>query len=50
MRGAASQDGSRLIGLVLNEWNPNASPPGYGKYSEYASYKNYYERADSGRG
>lgn len=43
------KDGSRLIGVILNEWNPNASPPGYGKYREYASYKNYYERTEAGR-
>ncbi len=42
-----TKDGSRVIGFVLNDWNPKSSPSSYGKYHDYSNYKNYYTRNES---
>ncbi|MBV9033357.1 MAG: polysaccharide biosynthesis tyrosine autokinase [Acidobacteriaceae bacterium] len=36
-------DGSKLIGAVLNRWDPKTSVTGYG-YGDYHKYKKYYEQ------
>ena len=33
------EDGRRILGTVLNDWNPNTSP--YGPYSFYGGYSPY---------
>ena len=43
-----SEDGTNILGTILNDWNPKRSPNGYYGYSGgyYGSYKGYgYERS-----
>lgn len=43
-RQRLAEDGIRVLGTILNDWNPkNTRAYGYGKY--YKSYKRYYEGA-----
>jgi Mrp family chromosome partitioning ATPase len=40
-----NEDGIRILGTVLNDWNPKKSPGGYyGRYQE-----NYYSRYAAGK-
>jgi Mrp family chromosome partitioning ATPase len=46
-----SEDGSRVLGAILNDWNPKKSGR-YGYYRYYFKYKHYYtpqDKADAGR-
>jgi capsular exopolysaccharide synthesis family protein len=46
-----SEDGSRVLGAILNDWNPKKSGR-YGYYQYYSKYKHYYtpkDKADEGR-
>jgi capsular exopolysaccharide synthesis family protein len=44
MRNQLQQDGTKIIGTILNDWNPKASPGGYYGYTGgyYKRYKGYY--------
>lgn len=44
MRNQLQQDGTKIMGTILNDWNPKASPGGYYGYAGgyYKSYKGYY--------
>ncbi len=44
VRQRLQADGTRILGTILNDWNPGASPGGYYGYKQgyYASYKSYY--------
>lgn len=44
VRQRLQEDGTRILGTVLNDWNPKASPGGYYGYTQgyYQSYKGYY--------
>jgi Mrp family chromosome partitioning ATPase len=44
MRNQLQQDGTKIIGTILNDWNPKASPGGYYGYAGgyYKRYKGYY--------
>lgn len=34
-----AEDGTRVLGTVLNSWDPKSSPPyGYGSYHDYRAY------------
>jgi polysaccharide biosynthesis transport protein len=39
-RGRLREDGTKVIGTVMNDWNPKKSPGGY--YGYYDGYKTYY--------
>jgi capsular exopolysaccharide synthesis family protein len=46
------EDGRRVLGTILNDWNPKRSP--YGSYGQYGAYSSYttgsiYGPAESGR-
>ncbi len=43
------EDGTRLLGTILNDWNPKRSPNGYyGNYNGYyGGYQNYYGSKNS---
>jgi capsular exopolysaccharide synthesis family protein len=46
-----SEDGTRVLGAILNDWNPKKSGR-YGYYRYYSKYKHYYtpqDKADAGR-
>ena len=36
-----SEDGTKILGTILNDWNPKTAPDGYYGYSNYRNY-NYY--------
>ena len=38
------EDGTLVLGTVLNAWNPSAS--GYGYYDDYYAYQKYYSKTD----
>ena len=38
------EDGTPVLGTVLNDWNPSAS--GYGYYDDYSAYEKYYSKTD----
>jgi Mrp family chromosome partitioning ATPase len=40
-----SEDGSRVLGAILNDWNPKKSGR-YGYYRYYSKYKHYYARPE----
>lgn len=42
-----SDDGTRILGAILNDWNPKKSGR-YGYYRYYSKYKHYYKPADGG--
>jgi Mrp family chromosome partitioning ATPase len=45
-----AEDGTRLLGTILNDWNPKRSPNGYyGNYNGYyyGGYKNGYGHKES---
>jgi capsular exopolysaccharide synthesis family protein len=44
VRQRLQEDGTKILGTVLNDWNPKASPGGYYGYTQgyYQSYKGYY--------
>ncbi|MBI2685991.1 MAG: polysaccharide biosynthesis tyrosine autokinase [Acidobacteria bacterium] len=44
VRQRLQEDGTRILGTILNDWNPKASPGGYYGYRQgyYQSYKSYY--------
>ena len=42
-----SEDGTKLLGTILNDWNPKNSPTGY--YGYYNGYYRSYSRDDDGR-
>jgi capsular exopolysaccharide synthesis family protein len=44
-----SEDGSRVLGAILNDWNPKKSGR-YGYYRYYSKYKHYYSPGDGGKG
>lgn len=46
VRQRLQEDGTRIFGTVLNDWNPKASPGGYYGYTDgyYQSYKSYYAK------
>lgn len=47
------EDGTKLLGTILNDWNPKSAPNGYyGSYGGYGAYAKGYGYADhrSGRG
>ncbi len=48
MRNQLQQDGTKIMGTILNDWNPKASPGGYYGYAGgyYKSYKGYYGGTD----
>lgn len=38
-----SEDGTKMMGTILNDWNPKSSPNGYyGTYKGYSAYQNSY--------
>jgi hypothetical protein len=40
-----SEDGTQMLGTILNDWNPKRSPNGYYGYHDgyyYSGYKNGY--------
>ena len=46
-----SEDGTRVLGAILNDWNPKKSGR-YGYYRYYSKYKHYYtpqDKVDAGR-
>ncbi|MBV9406551.1 MAG: CpsD/CapB family tyrosine-protein kinase, partial [Acidobacteriaceae bacterium] len=48
-----SEDGIRVIGTVLNDWNPKSSPNGYYGYHGgyyYGGYRKYYGKNDTTTG
>ena len=44
VRQRLQEDNTRILGTILNDWNPKSSPSGYYGYSKgyYQSYKSYY--------
>ena len=38
------EDGTLVLGTVLNAWNPSAS--GYGYYDDYYAHQEYYSKTD----
>jgi len=48
-RERLTEDGTRVLGTILNDWNPNKSPNGYYGYSNgygyYRGYANHYYTA-----
>lgn len=48
MRNQLQQDGTKIMGTILNDWNPKMSPGGYYGYAGgyYKSYKGYYGGTD----
>ena len=48
VRQRLQEDGTRILGTILNDWNPKHSPGGYYGYSTgyYKSYKSYYSKPD----
>jgi polysaccharide biosynthesis transport protein len=44
VRQRLQEDGTKIMGTILNDWNPKAAPGGYYGYTEgyYSSYKSYY--------
>lgn len=43
VRRRLHEDGTPLLGTILNDWDPHASSGGYyGKYGKYGSYEKYY--------
>ena len=44
VRQRLQEDGTKILGTILNDWNPKASPGGYYGYTNgyYNSYKSYY--------
>lgn len=44
VRQRLQEDGTKILGTILNDWNPKASPGGYYGYTSgyYQSYKGYY--------
>jgi Mrp family chromosome partitioning ATPase len=42
-----SEDGTRVLGAILNDWNPKKSGR-YGYYRYYSKYKHYYRPATEG--
>ena len=44
VRQRLQEDGTKILGTILNDWNPKASPGGYYGYTQgyYQSYKGYY--------
>jgi capsular exopolysaccharide synthesis family protein len=36
------EDGSTVLGTILNDWNPKHAPGGYYGYGKYDAYKRYY--------
>ena len=43
-----ADDGTRVLGAILNDWNPKKSGR-YGYYRYYSKYKHYYRPADEGQ-
>ncbi len=42
-----SEDGTKILGTILNDWNPKTAPDGYYGYYNYRNYRNYnYYRPD----
>ncbi len=42
-----SEDGTKMLGTILNDWNPKHSPNGYyGNYSAYGEYRRGYGNGD----
>jgi Mrp family chromosome partitioning ATPase len=39
-----SEDGTKILGTILNDWNPKHAPDGYYGYYNYKS--SYYYRPD----
>ena len=37
-----SEDGTEVLGTILNDWNPKAAPNGY--YGYYGAYRKYYDK------
>jgi capsular exopolysaccharide synthesis family protein len=46
VRQRLQEDNTRILGTILNDWNPKSSPSGYYGYSKgyYQSYKSYYAK------
>lgn len=45
-----SEDGTTILGAVLNDWNPKSSPGGYYGYSGgYYGYYDHYQKPESGK-
>jgi len=46
IRQRLQEDGTQILGSILNDWNPKASPGGYYGYTQgyYQSYKSYYAK------
>ena len=44
VRQRLQEDNTRILGTILNDWNPKAAPGGYYGYGQgyYQSYKSYY--------
>jgi capsular exopolysaccharide synthesis family protein len=42
-----SEDGTKVLGTILNDWNPKSSPNGYYGYDKsYGRYGRYYSHKD----
>jgi capsular exopolysaccharide synthesis family protein len=39
-----SEDGTNMLGVVLNDWDPKSASSGYGYAHYYHGYKNYYHQ------
>lgn len=48
VRQRLQEDGTKVLGTILNDWNPKASPGGYYGYNQgyYQSYKSYYGKSN----
>ena len=42
------KDGSKVLGVVVNSWNPKESDPGNYMYRDYYQYRDYYRKSESG--
>ena len=36
-----SEDGTKILGTILNDWNPKTAPDGYYGYYNYRNYQYY---------
>ena len=43
------EDGSDVLGTILNDWNPKHAPGGYYGYGKYAGYQRYYGASQQSR-
>jgi Mrp family chromosome partitioning ATPase len=44
-----SEDGTQVLGTILNDWNPKSAPNGYyGYYDKYSKYYKPYKVAQDG--